>query len=154
MLESSTQGALFDVGPTRPTKRELAKAERERKAAEKASAKTEAERARGEAHRRVIETYDREFTAARGTRPLIRAAEGRAVKTLLDAFHNDVERVIRLIVDVFNDPYWRTRTGVSLLSIAADPSKFERNVSSAARSAGRFGQAACAAPTRHESFDE
>lgn len=130
------QAELFDIGPT---KREIAQAERARKAAEKAAAKTDEARARGAMHQRVIAVYDREFTAARGNRPLIRAAEGRAVKTILDAFKGDEARVIRLIVDVYHDPYWRTRTGVSLLSIASDPSKFERSASGASN-AGRHQQ--------------
>lgn len=144
---SDGQVALFDVGEPTVTPALAAKIKRAAKAAEKKAIKDEEEKRRGEAHGRVIAAYDEAYTAARGVRPIIGAAEGASVKLLLDTLKGDEARAIRIVREVYTDPFYQSRIGVSIRTIAGDPAKFERGPVRASRPAGRHQQAPSSSAT-------
>lgn len=140
------QVALLDIGEAQAAP----KAKRVRKAV----VRTDEERLRGEVHARIMAVYDREFLAAREVRPIIGAAEGTAVKRLLDTLKGDEARATRIITFVYRSEFWRTRGAITIRTIAADPSRFERGQHRDQSSVSRFAQSACENPTSHETFED
>jgi len=75
-------------------------------------------------HSQVVAVWFQLFEKAKGTKPVFNGGkDGRAVKALLAAFGNDVDKIARVFQNAFADAWW-TQHKASLADIAANPNRF------------------------------
>ena len=75
-------------------------------------------------HSQVVAVWFQLFEKAKGTKPVFNGGkDGRAVKVLLEAFGNDVDKITQVFRNAFADAWW-TQHKASLADIAANPNRF------------------------------